>query len=103
MTQPVVRRPNLPLTAKDEADLTLVRTSVSFRRALAQLASSAPSIDGELGEAVLLHAVFEAGIAAVRKSAEDEGYAQLAAEYAEHAEARRGMSRRRLPMWADES
>ena len=31
MTQAVVRRPSVPLTAKDEAELALLRTSPTFR------------------------------------------------------------------------
>ena len=102
MTQPVVRRPNLPLTAQDESDLALLRSSPAFRQALADLSPSGLSPVEQVSEAVLLHAVFEAGIAAIRASAEDEGYAQMAAGYAEQAESRRRMSRRRSPAWADE-
>jgi cytochrome c551/c552 len=44
----------------------------------------------------------EAGLAAVRAIAEADGYEQVAAQYAGQAEARRRMSRRRAPAWADE-
>ncbi len=103
MSQRVVRRPNVPLTAKDEADLTLLRTSPAFRRALERLSATGPSADEEVGEAVLLHAVLAAGLAAIRANAEDEGYEQLAAEYADSSAARRRVSRRRTPAWSDES
>lgn len=103
MSQPVVRRPNLPLTARDELDLTQLRESPAFRRALHALSPSRPSIEGGIGEAVLLHAVFEAGLAAIRESAIEEGYRQLAAEYAEQSLERRHLSRRRLPDWAGEA
>ena len=103
MSQRVVRRPNVPLTAKDEADLTLLRTSPVFRRALERLSATGPSADEEVGEAVLLHAVLAAGLAAIRTNAEEEGYEQLATEYAESSAARRRVSRRRAPAWADES
>lgn len=103
MSQPVVRRPNLPLTAKDEADLALLRSSAEFRRALQRMAPSSPDADATLGEAVLLHAVFEAGLAAVRAAAEEEGYQALAAQYAVEGPTRRAAARRRKPAWADEA
>lgn len=98
MSSPSVRRPSLPLTAKDDADLEVLRTSPAHRRALEILAPSAPAADDEVSEAVLLHAVFEAGLAAVRRSAEEEGYAQLAADYVSPPEDRRRMARRRTPV-----
>jgi hypothetical protein len=102
MSQAVVRRPSVPLTARDEAELTLLRTSPTFRRALEHLAPSGPSAVESVSEAVLLHAVLEAGLAAVRAIAEADGYEQIAAQYAGQTEARRRMSRRRAPAWADE-
>ena len=66
MTQAVVRRPSVPLTAKDEAELTLLRTSPTFRKALAHLAPSGPSAVETVSEAVLLHSVLEVGLAAIR-------------------------------------
>ena len=44
----------------------------------------------------------EAGLAAVRAITEVDGYEQIAAQYAGHADARRRMSRRRAPSWSDE-
>lgn len=102
MSEPVVRRPSLPLAAVDEAELALLRESETHRRALALLAPTGPSPVEQVTEAVLLHAIFEAGLAAVRAQAEDEGYRQLAAD-AEPQSARRRMSRRRRPAWADEA
>ena len=102
MTQAVVRRPSVPLTAKDEAELTLLRTSPTFRKALAHLAPSGPSALETVSEAVLLHSVLEAGLAAIRAMAEADGYAEMAAQYAGQAEERRRMSRRRTPTWIDE-
>ncbi len=102
MTRPVVRRPSLPLTAQDEADLALLRSKPAFRRALAQLSPSAPSPEEQVSEAVLLHAVFQAGLSVVLARAEDEGYAELATDYAEQAMPRRRMSRRRPPAWVAE-
>ena len=103
MSQPIVRRPSLPLTSQDEADLTLLRESPAHLRALADLAPSTPVQEGDVRESVLLHAVFEAGLSVVRKAAEEEGYEQLAAEYRAIADERRSLSRRRQPAWSGES
>lgn len=102
MSAPVVRRPSLPLTAQDEEDLAALRSSPAFRRALEVVAPSQPSADIELGESALLHAIFEAGLAIVRRTVEDEGYEQLASDYAFRASERRSVARRRPPSWADE-
>lgn len=103
MSQPVVRRPNLPLTAQDQADLEAIRDSPVFRRALEDLAPSAPSRDDDIGESVLLHAVFEAGLLAIRRSAQEEGYAELAQGYAAVDQQWRSIARRRRPAWADDA
>ncbi len=98
MKQTIVRRPSLPLTASDEADLTLLRNATPYQRALARLSSQDITDGSEITESVLLHAVFEAGLAAVRQLAEAEGYEQMVADDA----TRRRLSRRRRPSWADE-
>ena len=103
MIEPVVRRPSLPLTAVDEAELVRLRESEDHRRALAMLVPGGPSPVEQVTEAVLLHAVFEAGLAAVRSRAEEEGYRQLADDYADQGSTRRRMSRRRTPAWADQT
>lgn len=103
MKTPVVRRPSLPLTAQDEADLALLRTSPEFRKALEAVAPSQPAADEDLGESALLHAIFEAGLAIVRRTAEDAGYEQLASDYAFRSDERRSIARRRPPSWAEES
>lgn len=103
MSGPVVRRPSLPLTAQDDSDLALFRSSPGLRRALAQSSPSARRAVEKVSEAVLLHAVFGAGLSVVLASAEDEGYAELASEYAEHVSPRRRMSRRRPPAWVAEA
>jgi hypothetical protein len=103
MTQPVLRRPNLPLTARDQADLEFIRSSPAFRRALHELAPSVGAPEGELLESVLLHAVFEAGLEAVRTRAEEAGYAELAVDYVFAEDQRRRTARRRRPAWADEA
>lgn len=103
MSEPVVRRPNLPLTLRDEAGLAQLRGSPEFRRALQRLAPSQPDADAALAEAVLLHAIFEAGLAAVRAAAEEDGYRQLGEQYAAQHQERRRVARRRMPGWAAES
>ena len=55
---------------------------------------------GDVRESRAAHAVFEAGLAAVRQLAEAEGYEQLASEYAAEDANRRRLSRRRRPAWA---
>lgn len=103
MRESVVRRPNLPLTARDEDDLQQLRTSPGFRRALHRVAPGRPDADADLGEAVLLHAVFQAGLAAIRLAAEEDGYRQLAEQQAGESHERRAIARRRAPRWASES
>jgi hypothetical protein len=102
MKEPVTRRPSLPLTAKDESDLNLIRTSPSHQRALEQLGADLPGGAEALSEAALLHAVFEAGLDAVRMAAAEAGYAELARQQAAEAVANRAENRRRRPQWADE-
>jgi hypothetical protein len=80
LDQAVVRRPSLPLTAADEAQLAALRETASYRSALARLSRQEFPDDSDVRESVLLHAVFEAGLAAVRQLAEAEGYEQLANE-----------------------
>lgn len=103
MTQPVVRRPSLPLTARDEAELSVLRSSPAHRRALASLAPNGPSADHDVTEGALLHAIFEAGLAAVRESAIEQGYAALAEEYARNTTERRRLARRRKPSWTEDA
>ena len=78
----MVRRPSLPLTAADEAQLEVLRETASHRKALAQLSRQDFPDGRDVRESVLLHAVFGGGLAAVRQLAEAEGYGQLANEYA---------------------
>jgi hypothetical protein len=103
MNEPTIRRPSLPLTRNDIADLEKIRSSSSERAALEDLADVAILAEGHsVAESVLLHAVFTAGLRAVREHAEAEGYRLLAEEYeAEDAE-RRAVARRRSPYWNQE-
>jgi hypothetical protein len=102
----VVRRPSLPLTERDEMDLALLRRTPICQQALDRLTGQSIEDEGAIGsaavsEAALLHAVFQAGLGAIRAAAEDAGYAVMAAEQAEQA-AQHQQSRRRRPSWADE-
>src|SRR5690348_12282129 len=97
----VVRRPSLPLTEQDERDLKRLRESELHREALARL-SGTPEVTTAVSESALLHAVFEAGLAAVREASEEAGYAQLAVEMDLEAKHRRADARRRRPSWAHE-
>lgn len=101
MSEAIVRRPSLPLTAQDERDLEQVRSDPAYRAALARISPNGEQIAGDVGESVLLHALMQVGFAAVQQAAQDAGYAELAATYAgedQHREARR-----RPPTWAHES
>jgi len=101
----VTRRSSLPLTEQDDLALTRIRTSEIYAAALRALAApSGGDIPvSELSEAALLHAVFEAGLDAIRLGAQEAGYALLAHERAASAPERRTESRRRPPSWADEA
>lgn len=97
----VVRRPSLPLTEQDEHELVRLRESSLHREALARL-SGVPQVTSEVSESALLHAVFEAGLVAVRQASEDAGYAQLAVEVEIEGKSHRAAARRRRPSWANE-
>ena len=103
MSLPVVRRPSVPLTATDEEELQALRVSPDMRRALGEIAPMHPALEEDVSEGVLLHAVLQAGFAALRVRIESDGYAALAEEYATVSATRRRMSRRRKPGWADEA
>jgi hypothetical protein len=97
------RRPSLPLTEQDEQALELIRTSPAYRSALTRLSGEVAEATTGMSEAALLHAVFEAGLDAIRLAAQESGYAALAAEQSTNAEFRRAAARRRRPSWADEA
>lgn len=102
MSAPAVRRPNVPLTAQDEADLALLRSSTAHLQALARLTPGFSPVEQQLSEALLLHCVLAAGFEALRRSVEAAGYEELGAQYAEQGEQRRRIARRRSPAWAQE-
>ncbi len=101
MRAAAVRRPSLPLTEDDERDLASLRTS-PLQRAVLERLSGEPVAAAEMSESALLHAVFEAGLGAVRAASEEAGYAQLALEMADEAKGHRSAARRRRPSWAHE-
>lgn len=80
MSRSVVRRPSLPLNADDERDLISLKMYPHFRMALAELAASEPDPSIDVSEGVLLHAVFEVGMAAVRERAEFMSYQESASD-----------------------
>ena len=99
-----VRRPSFPLTDEDQSALTLLRAAESQRGALERLTGE-PGITADVSEAALLHAVFKAGLAAVRAATEEEGYAELAAQQVQNDDVpqRRAAARRRRPAWSTEA
>ncbi len=101
LNQATERRAPLPLTARDLADLARLRMPGPEREALSDLADAL--LADEVSEALLIHAVFVAGLRAVREAAEERGYAELAAQEEASGEAaeRRLLSDRR-PSWAGE-
>jgi len=102
ITSPVQRRTSLPLTEANETDLSALLESSSYQLALEKLTGT-KIVDQEMSSSALLHAIFEAGMAAVKKTAELEGYAQIAAEASlASTQQKRKESRRRRPTWADE-
>lgn len=101
MQRRIVRRPSLPLTEQDEQDLGTLRTSPHYRLALGLLATD--EVPKDVKESVLLHAIFEAGLRAVQKQAEEVGYAEIAETCIEEDPERRASARRRRPAWAEET
>jgi hypothetical protein len=95
-----VRKP-LPLTNRDLEDLDRLRVPGPERIALADL-SGAP-LEGQVTESVLLHAVFAAGIRAVREAAEASAYGEAALDRRASEEEDRQIARRRRPSWAGEA
>ena len=100
LNEPTERRTPLPLTARDLADLGKLRKPGPEREALSALAAALP--EGDVSEALLVHAVFVVGLRAVREAAEASSYAADAADRHASAEVDRAAARRRRPSWADE-
>jgi hypothetical protein len=93
LNQPTVRRAALPLTERDLTDLETIRNAPQ-REALGKAAETELP-PGDLTESALLHAVFTAGLRALRRAADDAGYAELAADTEYMSEVRRIARRRR--------
>ncbi|MEB3052136.1 hypothetical protein KV112_20725 [Mycolicibacter sp. MYC123] len=97
-TEPPIRK-SLPLYERDQMALTALRRSPTHLAILGELAGTAVSESSS--EAAVLHAVWEAGIQAVREQVEDAGYAAMAGD--QETRERQAIARRRRPTWADES
>jgi hypothetical protein len=98
-----IRRPSLPLTERDVADLDKIRNSPAERAALEDLASVTLAAGGRSeAESAFLHAVLLAGIRAVGERAEEASYEADAAAYQAEDTERRAIARRRRPPWAGE-
>ncbi|MEO7016391.1 MAG: hypothetical protein ABI130_03405 [Leifsonia sp.] len=84
------KRLTVSLTARDRADLELIRNSPEWREVL-------PDHPSDPSDAALVHSLFEFGVRAVRASAEERGYAALAedSEYLEYRSVRRTAAGRR--------
>lgn len=100
VNQPTARRTPLPLTARDLEDLQKLREPTPEREALNRLTGT-PLAD-EVSEALLVHAVFVAGLRAIREAAEERAYAEAAGDKWESAEDDYRIARRRRPSWPDE-
>ncbi len=102
ISSPVQRRTSLPLTEANESDLSALLESSSYQLALEKLTGT-KIVDQEISSSALLHAIFEAGMAAVKKTAELEGYAQIASKISvASTQQKRKEARRRRPTWAEE-
>jgi mRNA interferase MazF len=99
LNQQTVRRAGLPLTERDLDDLETIRNAPE-REAVGRAADTELP-PGDLTEAALLHAVFTAGLRALRRAIDDAGYAQLADD-SEYMDEVRRIARRRRPDRADE-
>lgn len=97
-TLPRSTRKSLPLSERDLVDLATLRSSEQYREALSRLGGQ--QVTAATSEAVVLHAVWQAGLKAVREQLEADGYAELARD--RHEESARQVARRRRPAWADE-
>jgi hypothetical protein len=100
LNQPAERRTALPLTTRDLEDLQKLREPTPEREALSSLANA--PLTGEVSESFLVHAVFVAGLRAIREAAEEHAYAEAARDKWERAEEDYQTARRRRPSWADE-
>lgn len=101
MSERAVKRPPLPLTERDLADLNKLRGEPPIWDALWYLArQDAPT--GEVTESVVIHAIFTVGLRAIQEAAEAASYAADAEGRREEDAERRAIARRRRPDWAEE-
>jgi hypothetical protein len=90
------------LTDENENDISTLLNSSFYQVALEGL-SGVKIVGHDVSESALLHAIFEAGMSAVKESAELAGYAQIAAKQSKPTLAQdRKDARRRQPSWAEE-
>lgn len=85
----VERRASLPLSPRDVADLARLR-DLPIREEL-----DLP--EGEISEAVLLHAIFTAGLHAIEAMMQERAYAELANQYRNTPEGAERRAARRAP------
>jgi hypothetical protein len=90
------KRQSVTLTARDLADLAMIRNSPEARRAV--------GVTEDVSEAALLHALISRGLQHAREAAELAGYAALAADPEEQAiEGALRASRRRRRVATEEA
>jgi hypothetical protein len=100
MSERAVKRPPLPLTERDLADLNKLRGEPPIWEALWHLArQDAPA--GEVTESVVIHAIFTVGLRAIQEAAEAASYAADAEGRREADAERRAIARRRRPGWVE--
>lgn len=101
MSDRTVKRPPLPLTERDLADLNKLRGEPPAWNALWRLArQEAPT--GEVTESVVIHAIFMVGLRAIKEAAEAASYAADAEGRRAEDAGRRAIARRRRPGWEGE-
>jgi hypothetical protein len=103
-SSPVVRRGQVPLTQEDLEALQEVVSQPTAREFLA--GNDLLPATGDVSESVVLHALVEVGMKAVRQARDAAGYALLAADpeyqkYLSNARSRRALRRR--PRHADDA
>ena len=97
-TLPRSTRKSLPLSERDLVELANLRASEQYQDALSRVGGE--QVTAATSEAVVLHAVWQAGLKAVREQLEADGYAELARDRSD--ETARQVARRRRPAWAEE-
>jgi hypothetical protein len=98
LSEPTERQTPLPLTPRDQAGLAKLREAGPERYALSSLVAALP--EGDVSEALLVHAVFPAGLRAVREVAESAAYESDAARRHARMDAERATAQRTQPSWA---